>query len=55
MEIDEYCKSKKIQWTASAWDLGSQDFIASLNVPFNKVASPMLGIWQLRSHRWFSH
>jgi N-acetylneuraminate synthase len=43
MEIDKYCKSKKIQWTASAWDLGSQDFIASFNVPFNKVASPMLG------------
>ena len=42
-EIDKYCKGKKIQWTASAWDLDSQDFIASFNVPFNKVASPMLG------------
>jgi N-acetylneuraminate synthase len=42
-EIDSYCKDKKIQWTASAWDLDSQDFIASFNVPFNKVASPMLG------------
>lgn len=42
-EIDKYCKDKKIQWTASAWDVDSQDFIASFNVPFNKVASPMLG------------
>jgi N-acetylneuraminate synthase len=42
-EIDKYCKEKKIQWTASAWDVDSQDFIASFNVPFNKVASPMLG------------
>jgi N-acetylneuraminate synthase len=42
-EIDKYCKDKKIQWTASAWDLDSQDFIASFKVPFNKVASPMLG------------
>ena len=42
-EIDVYCKEKKIQWTASAWDVGAQDFIASFNVPFNKVASPMLG------------
>jgi N-acetylneuraminate synthase len=43
LEIDKYCKNKKIQWTASAWDMDSQDFIASFNVPFNKVASPMLG------------
>ena len=42
-EIDSYCKLKHIQWTASAWDLDSQDFISSFNVPFNKVASPMLG------------
>ena len=42
-EIDKYCKEKKIQWTASAWDMDSQDFIASFNVSFNKVASPMLG------------
>ena len=42
-EIDKYCREKKIQWTASAWDLDSQDFISSFNVSFNKVASPMLG------------
>lgn len=42
-EIDKYCREKKVQWTASAWDLDSQDFISSFNVSFNKVASPMLG------------
>ena len=25
-EIDKYCKSKKIEWFASAWDLDSQFF-----------------------------
>ena len=42
-EIDRYCREREIQWTASAWDLDSQDFIASFNVSFNKVASQMLG------------
>jgi len=42
-EIDKYCKSKNIKWSASAWDIDSQDFIASFNVEFNKLASPMLG------------
>jgi N-acetylneuraminate synthase len=43
LEIDKYCKEKNIQWTASAWDLDSQDFISAFDVSFNKVASPMLG------------
>ena len=42
-EIDNYCKKKNIKWFASAWDLDSQEFISSLNVEFNKLASPMLG------------
>ena len=42
-EIDIYCKKKNIMWSASAWDLESQDFIASFNLQFNKLASPMLG------------
>ena len=42
-EIDNYCNKKNIKWSASAWDLDSQEFISSLNVGFNKVASPMLG------------
>jgi N-acetylneuraminate synthase len=42
-EINNYCNELKIDWTASAWDLDSQSFINKFNVPFNKVASPMLG------------
>jgi N-acetylneuraminate synthase len=42
-EIDNYCNKKNIKWSASAWDLDSQEFISSLNVGFNKAASPMLG------------
>ena len=36
-------KKKNIKWSASAWDLESQEFIRSFNVDFNKLASPMLG------------
>lgn len=42
-EIDRYCKELGIAWSASAWDLDSQAFLRSFQVPFNKVASPMLG------------
>ncbi len=42
-EINAYCKELGIAWSASAWDLNSQYFIRSFDVPFNKVASPMLG------------
>ena len=42
-EIDRYCKSKNIQWTASAWDIDAQLFLQKFNCAFNKVASPMLG------------
>jgi|TARA_Y100000294_G_scaffold139348_1_gene132831 N-acetylneuraminate synthase len=42
-EINKHCKDKNIKWSASAWDIDSQDFIASFNVKFNKLASPMLG------------
>lgn len=45
--IDDYCRSRGISWSASAWDLQSQLFIQRFDVPFNKVASPMLGHWPL--------
>ena len=38
-EIDNYCKSLGIDWTASAWDIDSIDFINNYNVPFIKVPS----------------
>jgi N-acetylneuraminate synthase len=42
-EIDQYCRSKNVQWTASAWDIEAQKFLQQFNCTFNKVASPMLG------------
>ena len=41
-EIDEYCKSKKIEWFASAWDIQSQIFLRQFNCKYNKVASAMI-------------
>jgi len=41
--IDSYCKEKKIQWSASAWDIDAQVFLQQFDCTFNKVASPMLG------------
>jgi len=40
--IDDYCKTKKIDWYASSWDLDSQDFLKKFNLKHNKVASAML-------------
>ena len=42
-EIDAFCRSLAIAWTASAWDLEAQQVLGQFDVPFNKVASPMLG------------
>ena len=41
-EIDKYCKLKKIEWFASAWDLNSLKFLAQFNLKYNKIASPMI-------------
>ena len=41
-EIDEFCKSIGIQWTASPWDIDSVDFLSSYNVPFIKVPSALI-------------
>jgi N-acetylneuraminate synthase len=41
-EIDNYCKSKEIDWFASAWDLNSQKFLQQFNCKYNKIASAMI-------------
>ncbi|MDH5652085.1 MAG: N-acetylneuraminate synthase family protein [Gammaproteobacteria bacterium] len=41
-EIDEYCKSKYIEWFASAWDVNSQTFLRQFDCKYNKVASAMI-------------
>ena len=42
-EIDRYCKGLGISWSASAWDIDAQRFLQRFDLPFNKVASAMLG------------
>lgn len=41
-EIDKYCKSKNIDWFASAWDLESLKFLDNYKLKFNKIASAMI-------------
>jgi len=41
-EIDQYCKSKNIEWFASAWDINSQKFLRQFDCNYNKVASAMV-------------
>tara|TARA_B100000579_G_C22835826_1_gene858663 strand:+ start:101 stop:943 length:843 start_codon:yes stop_codon:yes gene_type:complete len=41
-EIDKYCKSKGIEWFASAWDLDSQEFLNQFDLKHNKIASAMI-------------
>jgi len=40
--IDAYCKEKKIEWFASAWDVESQKFLRQFDLKYKKIASPML-------------
>jgi N-acetylneuraminate synthase len=41
-EIGDYCKSKNLEWFASAWDINSQKFLRQFNSKYNKVASAMI-------------
>ena len=41
LEIQKICIELGIQWSASSWDMESQDFINGFSVPFNKIASAM--------------
>ena len=41
-EINEYCNSRNIDWTASPWDLDSLDFLNTYDVPFIKIPSALL-------------
>ncbi len=40
--IDKYCKKKKIEWYASAWDPESQEFLRKYDLKYNKIASALL-------------
>ena len=41
-KIDIYCKSKNIDWFASAWDIQSINFLDNYNLKYNKIASAMI-------------
>jgi len=41
-EIDDYCRTKDIEWFASAWDIESQKFLRQFNCKYNKIASAMI-------------
>ncbi len=41
-QIDEYCKTKNIAWSASPWDMDSLAFLEQYDIPFIKVPSAML-------------
>jgi len=41
-EIEDYCKKKRLEWFASAWDINSQKFLRQFNSKYNKVASAMI-------------
>ena len=41
-EIDVYCKQKRIDWFASAWDEDSVAFMEAFNPPCHKIPSAML-------------
>ncbi len=41
-QIDSYCKKKKIDWFASAWDMTSLNFLDNYNLKYHKIASAMI-------------
>lgn len=41
-EIDNYCKDKKIEWFASAWDIKSLEFLDNFKINYHKIASAMI-------------
>ena len=38
-KIDQYCKSLEIEWSASAWDSESLEFLEQYKLPFIKIPS----------------
>ena len=41
-EINAYCKERSIDWSASAWDLDSLEFLLQYDIPYIKIPSAML-------------
>lgn len=41
-QINDFCKTNEILWSASAWDVKSLEFLDKYNLSFHKIASPMI-------------
>lgn len=39
--IDEYCRQKPLDWTASVWDIPSLGFLMQYDIPFIKIPSAL--------------
>jgi N-acetylneuraminate synthase len=46
-EIDKFCKSKKIEWFASAWDINSLNFLKKFRLRYNKIPSALISNTEL--------
>jgi N-acetylneuraminate synthase len=40
--INQYCREKPLEWSASVWDIDSLNFIMDFDVPWIKIGSAML-------------
>jgi N-acetylneuraminate synthase len=40
--IDAYCKERKIEWSASPWDIPSGEFLLQYNLPWIKIPSALI-------------
>ena len=41
-EINQYCREKGIEWSASPWDIDSLNFLMDYDIPWLKVPSAMI-------------
>ena len=48
--INQYCKTKNIDWFASAWDIDSLNFLDKYNLKYNKIASAMITNLEFLKH-----
>ncbi len=42
LEIDEYCRTKRIKWFGSPWDVKSAAFLGAFDIPFIKIPSALI-------------
>ena len=50
-EIDIYCKNKKIDWFASAWDLNSLEFLNNYDLLIKLPSKQILAKYTLQSNQ----